>query len=73
MEKDEIFEDHLQVAIDRAAVEFGCTAEELLAKIEFIDGDLDTTCRPFGAIYSYVDVWTVEYVAQTLTEKCNDI
>ena len=73
MEKDEIFEEHLDAALEFAAADLECSTEELLAKIEFIDGDLNTECSSFGAIYPYVDLWTVEHVANALTEKCNNV
>ncbi len=72
MEKDEVFEDCLSTALYRVAVGSDCSEDELLTKLEFIDGDL-VRGELFWQIYQYLDVWTPDRVDAALTEKCNNV
>lgn len=68
---DTSFQEALDIAIERAAIEMNLSTDQLLADLEFIDGDLVTDCQAFQTIKPYMDVWTVDYVASGLTDRCN--
>ena len=73
IQRDTSFQEALDLAIERVAIEMDISQAQLLAGLEFIDGDLITDCQAFQTIMSYMDVWTCEYVAAGLTDRCNHL
>lgn len=71
IKRDTSFQEALDLAIERAAIEMNLSTDKLLEELEFVDGDLIKDCNAFQTIRVYMDVWTADYVAAGLTYRCN--